>query len=212
MDYFDKLLKMAEARRNGEFQQLLAIYDSVPEKYKREKSIYMMRIQATQGLGDEALYAKALEDFRKDFPKDSAINLLSIDYFILRKKPDDAMTCIEMLDQAVEGDPYLNVARAGVNLEKGDLQTALKYVWSAIAADPNMLEGYWTLVTVSLRQKDYDTVLKTIRQLRDEHGLEFGDLTTVEDYKDFVKSTQYQQFLKDKPAANKSDSPRPRGQ
>ena len=67
----------------------------------------------------------------------------------------------------------------------------------ALAADPKLTDAYWSLVTVSLKDNNYDETLDTLRLIRDKLQIRIKDLTKVPLYKEFTESPQYQEWLKD---------------
>ncbi|WP_435020475.1 tetratricopeptide repeat protein [Tundrisphaera sp. TA3] len=192
-----KISEMNEGLRNGKFAEVLATYKGLDPDFQKDRSILLIRLQAAQGLGDDAEYGLSIEDYRTAYPKDACIDILSIDYYTLKKEWPEALACIERLDKAVLGDPYLQVMRAGVRTEQGDFAAARADLDKAEAAEPDLIQSYWTRISIALKQKDYDETLRVLRLIRDRFQAEFADLATVPDYKGFTESPQYQQWLKD---------------
>ena len=50
---------------------------------------------------------------------------------------------------------------------------------------------------MGLAVKDHAEVLKQLRVLRDEFGLQFSDLSKAEGFEDFAKSPEHEQWKKD---------------
>jgi tetratricopeptide (TPR) repeat protein len=196
LNCYTKLAEMTEATRNGQFRAALDIYKAFPADIQKEKSVLMARLQAAQNVGDEGEYTQSIEDFRKAHPDDPCIDILSIDYYTMKKQYPEALGCIDRLDRAVEGDPYLGNLRAGVHMEQNDLAAARADLKKAMDADPGLIDFYWSLVTVSLKDKNYDETLKTLRLIREKFHLEMADLKSVPLYKEFTESPQYQEWLK----------------
>ncbi len=198
--YFESLGKMNEARQGGQFAEVLKVYETFPPELKTEKSVLLTRIQAAQSLGDDGEYARALEDYRTAYPTDASIDILSIDYYFLKKRYREAIVCIDRLEQAVQGDPYLRTMRAGMLAEQGDLPAASAEIEKALKADPGLIDAYWGLINISLKAKDHDETLKTLRIVRDKFQLDVGNLAEAPLYKEFVASPQYQVWLKENQA------------
>jgi len=54
--------------------------------------------------------------------------------------------------------------------------------------EPGLMDPYWSLVTLTLKEKDYDETLKTLRLIRDKFGVSFADLATLLLYKEFIET------------------------
>ena len=199
--YFKKLEEMSDAGRGGKFAEALELYKGFPPELKKEKTVLLVRLQAAQNLGDDGEYTKAIEDFRAEYPNDACVDVMSIDYFLIKKQYGEALACLDRLDRAVLGDPYLQTIRASTHIEQGDLDAARADVKKALDADPSLADAYWARATISLKEKDFDETLKTLRLIRDKLKIEIGDLSTLPIYKEFTESPQYQEWLKDVPPA-----------
>lgn len=189
------LKKMTESYKAGQHREVLKAYLQLPDSLKKDKSFLVIRVQAAQALGDER-YAAAMEDFRRYYPDDPCLDLLGIDVYAIRKDYARALASIDRLDRSLGGDPYLSVLRAGMLLRQGNPASARKAALGAIGAEPDLVDGYWTMVTISLEEKAFDDTLKWLKVLRDRFDLAFQDLTTVPEYAEFVRSPQYQAWRK----------------
>ncbi len=108
---FTEVARYQRIDPSGEKQEALAQLKALRTDTKKEKSILLIRIRAAQACSDEKEYTEALEEFRKLYPNDACIDLLSIDYYTLKKDFPKAFECIDRLDKAIGGDPYLTLLR-----------------------------------------------------------------------------------------------------
>jgi tetratricopeptide (TPR) repeat protein len=196
---FGSLGKMAKANRDGKFSEALGIYKGLPAELKKQKSILLVRLQAAQHLDDTTEYTQSIEDYRREHPNDPSVDILSIDYHIIKRQYSEALACVDRLDQAIQGDPYLQTIRATIHAEQGDLTAARADLDKAIAAEPDLVDAYWGLVNLSLKAKDHEATLKTLRLIRDKFQLDMSDLTEMPVYQEFTRSSQFLEWLKDKP-------------
>ncbi len=190
-----KFQKMTQLYRSGEFPQVETVYRSLPDSMQQEKNIMLIWLQAASQISD-AKYANAIKDFRRYHPNDPCVDIISIDSHILKGQYDEALQCIDRLDESVGGDPYLNVMRANIMLGKGDNASARKFATLAVKEEPTLPPAYWALVSVSLADKNYDETVQQLNLLKTKFALAFDDLTQVPDYADFVKSPQYKDWVK----------------
>ena len=190
---FAKLGDMSEAMSAGKYAQALAVYDALPEAVKKDKTFLLVRIQAAQKL-DEKKYIEAIETFHQLYPKDLCADILAIDGYALIKQFDKSIAAIDRLDKSVDGDPYLNVLRASLLLMAGRLEEATKLAKAAVEKAPEMIDGYWTLLTIQLKLEDHKGGLDTLKKIAENFQMEFGDFSQIPDYAGFVKSPQYNEW------------------
>jgi tetratricopeptide (TPR) repeat protein len=148
------------------------------------------------GPDGEADYLAALETFRKLYPNDPAIDLHSIDYYLLKKRYDEAHKAIDRLNEAVGGDPYLGVLHGHVWMEAGQFEKARRAIERGIKEEPHLTNGYWSRITLSLREKKHADTLHWLKMIVEKCQVEIQDLAAVPDYADFVKSPQHGEWQK----------------
>jgi hypothetical protein len=186
--------RMAARNREGRPAEALRIYRSLPAAVQREKFVLLLRFQAAQGLSDEEQLAAAA-DMRKHCPGDPCLDLLSLDAVLLRRQYDEALACVDRLDAAVGGDPYSDLLRGNIHYMKGDRAAAKSHAAKAIAAEPTLAPAHWTLVQVALDERDHAETVRLLLRIEQVLKLEFGDLTAVPEYAEFVKSPEYREWL-----------------
>lgn len=205
-EYVKAVTAMNEARREGDNRRIVDLAKALPAAIRKDKGILLGRLMAAQQVDDDE-YHRAMEEIRQSCPGDACIDMISIDYFLLKEQYPEALGCIDRVDRAVEGDTHLEHLRANVYLEMNDLVEARAAALRGLAGQPTLTTGHWTLISIALRQQDHAEVLRNLRTLRDRFEVEFDDLATVADYAQFVKSPEYQEWLKDpkpKPADEES--------
>jgi hypothetical protein len=190
-----KLKPISDAILKGNKQDALRQIKDLRPGTKKEKSVLLIRIQAAQEI-DESDYVATLEEYRTLFPNDPSLDLQSIDYYTLKRDFANVLKCIDRLDQSVGGDPYLNCIRASVAIERGDGAEARRLAKLTIDQEPSLQSPYFLLIDVSLKEKKYDETLAGLKQFHGAFGMILEDLPSVPEYAGFVKSPQYQEWLK----------------
>jgi predicted Zn-dependent protease len=180
--------------RERNWRQALNTYKELPTSVQESKPAMTMRLLATQSVSD-AEYLATIDDFRKRYPNDAMIDLVSVDAYILRKAYDKALESIDRVDKVIGRDPYLKVLRGNVLLREKKLNAARDMVQDAVMEDPNLLRGYYSLIDISLARRDYADTVKWLKKA-ESLGVTFGDLTTVGAFDEFVKSPEYKNWLK----------------
>jgi hypothetical protein len=177
------------------FAEALKVYDGLGAEGKKDKMALLTRWEAATEAAPAAL-VKILEEFEKAHPGDACLPMISIDAHLAAKRFDKAQASIDVVDKSVGGDPYLHVVRAGVHLEAGALDRAKGAAAKAIEGEKGLSEAYWTLVTISLREKKHADTAKWLGAIEKDLGEEVGDLAGDELYADFVKSAEYREWQK----------------
>ncbi len=192
--HIDKYGQMMQCVQTGKCKQALAIYDKLPESIREEKTAMWAYLMAAQQV-DEKRYLQAIGAFRKAYPNDACLDMVLIDHYLLQGKYDRALKCIEALDKAVGGDPYLNVMRANIYVERKDLANARRLAEQTIEEAPDIVDGYWVLINVTLAERNFGDTAKWLTKIGEEFAIEFEDLTTIPEYAEFVKSPEYQKWM-----------------
>jgi predicted Zn-dependent protease len=191
----DQLAKMAELMHQGRHAEVLATYAQLPEVLRREKGTLLMRYQAAAKVG-EAELLKVVEDFRGYHPDDVCLDFLLIDYHILRKEYDEALGAIDRLDASVGGDPHLNLLRADSVYRQGDTAKAFDLVRQANAADPEAIDPYYTLLGLTVLEKDHEKTLAALKRIESRFGVDLSGVAQSPDYEEFRKSPQGQEWTR----------------
>jgi hypothetical protein len=197
--HLPQILEMIEHSKKHEPRKALDVYNELPPELKSDKNLLLLRLGPAQALGGQE-YANAMDDFRSFHPSDTCIDFLSIDHHVLKKEFDAAIACVQRVDKSLGGDAYLQVILANILVAKEDLPAAAAAARQAIKVEPGLLVAYWAAVTVALRQKKFDETLSLLKSIKRNFNLQFADLTAVPDYAEFVKSSYYQDWLKERGA------------
>jgi len=193
--HFREVEQMTELARQGKHEQVLAVYDRLPSELQKEKPVLLVRLRSAQALGGAA-YSEAVENFRAFVPNDPCIDLYAIPVFRDKKDFPRALEAIDRLEETV-GDPaYANFLRADVYLAKNDLPAAQRAAEAAVSADAALARAHWLLLDISLREKNHAETLKRLLEIERRFAPKLADLATIPECADFVKSPQYQEWLK----------------
>jgi tetratricopeptide (TPR) repeat protein len=192
---FPKIKKMTQLAKDKEYHKALSAYDQLPVSLKKDKNILLIRLAIAQNVGGQEYYS-AIEDFLKNYPDDPCADLLAIDLYISKEDYAKALEYIDRLDRSVGGDPYLNVMRANQLIKNNNWIEARKVIQKAIDEEPALDWVYKVLVEISLHDKKFDETVDLLIILADRFRMQIGDLTNAPDYAEFVRSPQYEKWLK----------------
>lgn len=188
-----QMMKIIQGSQQKQFQAVLNAYDQLPSNLKKEKALMVMRILSAFHV-DEAAYVKALEEFQTEHPGDASADLAGIDLYFLKKEYDKMDRSLKRLESAVGADGHLSMLRAVAFSQQGKLPEARKELQSAISIEPQLEQPHWTLVEISLAEKNFDLVNDTLKKLANKFGYNEFDFSGNELYAEYVKSEQHHQF------------------
>lgn len=201
-DDFKHIVSMNSAVRAGNFQQILALYNQLPDKLKRDKNMLMSRINAASTLmsfddlgnvQNEKPYLDALADFRKFHPNDKALPILMIDYHILSNQLKEALASVDILDKSVGGVPYLLILKADTCRLMEDVDQAKQFLEAAKKADPDMPHVYLAMMDIAFIDGDNDAILEGLKKLHDL-GVEM-DLQALPELREFARTPQFDEYF-----------------
>jgi hypothetical protein len=88
------------------------------------------------------------------------------------------------------------VVRANLSVVAGELKPAREFAQRAIREEPGLVPAYLSLLDVSVHGGNFEESLDLLKMLDQKFKIEFNELTSLPAYAGFVKSPQYQEWLK----------------
>jgi len=182
-------------QQTGKPKKALAIYRSLPEEVRLQPEILALYLEIAFDV-DDATYLKALAVYSEAHPDSPALDLLMIDFHLLRGEYEQCLARIDALDRRVLMDPYLDLYRGNVLLDAGRKKEARAKYEAAIERDPRLeYEAWWFLLGLAVLEEDHAATLELLLALESDYGVEMLDLESVEEYAKFVASPEYQRWL-----------------
>lgn len=180
--------------QKGDAEQAHRVFLSLPAGFRDTKVGMMLLLRITQALGDKP-YQQTMADIDRRFPDDPALGLALLDWHLLQGRYQKALHILDRIDAQVGDDPYLDNTRALTHLLAKDYTKAEKAAARACQAVPQLIEVWWTWVTVALRREDHAETVRLLDVIRTRFGVTFGDLTAIDEYATFVKSDEYRRWI-----------------
>ncbi|WP_254509909.1 hypothetical protein [Anatilimnocola floriformis] len=206
LDAFDELATGAiieEHLRSGNHRAVLDVIATVPAFKQKERYYLLLRMIAAAQAGELAESRKALDTLKATYPSDITLDIASQPLLLKEKNYAAVYKSIDDLDEFVGGDPYLNAIRSVVLLEEGKADEALAVAKLAIQAPAVARQAYWQVISILLKQQDFVAVCDYLAEYEERFQLQIVDIETNPDYAEFVKSPEYEMWLK----REKDDSP-----
>jgi Flp pilus assembly protein TadD len=199
VEHLPSIMKMSNARTDP--KGALATYAALPEVLKKDKNVLTFRVQAASML-DDAEYLAATEDFRRAFPHDASVQVMSIDYFYMKKMFKEALQAVTALEKSSGRDAHLNTLRAGLYAEMEDVEAGRKEVAAALELEPDLGEAFNLGIALDLAAREETAALTKIRDAR-RRGLSLAMVEQNPEYTAFLARRDIQNKLLDSPPAAK---------
>ena len=186
---------MSQAIRDNRYADAQRAYRRMPKELQEDKAMLVGYIQAAANISDQE-HAAAVETLRRLYPNDPCIDLMSVDYHLIRREYKLCLDDIDRLSRAIGGDAYLENLKVNVLIEMGLLKTAATAAETAIQMEPDLKEAYWSRVTVSLRARNHADTLVWLKKVAETFNLTLKDLRALPEYAEFVKTSQYRALMR----------------
>lgn len=156
------------ARQGGDPEEVRRLLAEMPAELRNTKPMRLAELMVGADL-DEATYTEIMERYRRDFPNDPSADVVSVDYFFLKKDIGKTVEVLDKLDRQVGGDPYLGVLRANAYLldeEPAHVAAAVDAARKATEAEPTLEAAWWALTAALLTKKDHAALPPVVDTLR----------------------------------------------
>lgn len=168
---------MTSVRRSvasGNYKEAHDQIRKLPTSMRATKAVRLLAIQAEMHL-DEGDYMAMIDNYRKDFPGDPSIDMVSIDGYFLHKDYAGARKTLDHLDQRVGGDPYIDTLRSHMYAAEDKLPEAVQAATSATTREPGLVDGWYALVDADAATKDFAGAVKAMDVLKQKFSIVFDE-------------------------------------
>lgn len=186
--------KMSNLVREGQMADARKVYERLPGEVREEKFVHLIGLRTLQD--DEPAYLADLERYRKRFPNDPSLDMILLDYYMLKGDAKGLRGCMIRLERAVGGDPALRVMEADFRLQIGDSDEARRLASDALNEEDTLTTAYWVLIIVARQQADHAETLRLLQAVVEkcDFPLDVEAIRQNEKYKAFASSPQYKEL------------------
>lgn len=189
--HMDQINLMSTSLKQKNPQEALRIFATLPAELKADKNVLLIRFRAASESNNNEAYMAAMSDIRRHHPDDPCCAMMLMDYDLLTKQYEQVMVKIDLVDEWVGGDSYSDILRAGVYMDQGKYDEAKLAGMRVIETQPVIEAGFWTLINVENKQKNFSEVVKWIEALAEHNIYSPDDFIATPDFADFVKSEEF---------------------
>ncbi len=195
VDAGPQLKQLDDALAAGDPSGVLGAHAEIPNALRGKLTLLVSCARAASLMTDLTALDQVYADISRLHPEDPATKLLAIEYHAARGQWAEGLAAIDRFDQAVEGDPFLNVRRAEMLIALEDLDKASAVLRAGIRQEATLSDAYWMLIDIALAQHDHASTLDGLRALDSQFEIDWVDLRQEPNYAEFVKSPQYNEWL-----------------
>ncbi|MBL8861490.1 MAG: hypothetical protein JNK02_05705 [Planctomycetes bacterium] len=175
----------------GRCADALAAWSTLDPALARDPSVVLTRLRAALAAGS-ATFDAALAEARATGGVQTPVELLAVDVATATNRPEHALLALDRLASAGPADPFLDALRGNVLRELGRGDAARAACRRALEADPELEEGWWTLLALEIESRRHEDALSVIRAM---------DARFEIDWRAVAQSPAYRAFLDSKPGA-----------
>ncbi|GAB5526688.1 MAG: hypothetical protein Roseis2KO_45600 [Roseivirga sp.] len=201
MEDLSKVITAKGLVDRGEYEAAKEVISGLSEEVRSEKLFRLVELIIKSNLDDEG-YLEVMENYKRSFPDDPSIYLMSIDYLILREEYEAARTAIDSLDQKLGGDSFLNLQRANIFYYENNLQKAGEFINLFLTEYNEHFDGLNFLLMIQIEKGQFDQAVLTMEKLIESHDLYKADLIAFiegePDYAGLAKSEAFKNWKKAK--------------
>lgn len=181
---------ITNAKKTGDFAKVLAEYNKLSAKDKKQKVFLSYRVMAAQNIS-ETEYKAALDDYYTQFPNEQGISLLMIDRYFLDGDLEKVIEAINKTDSIVGGDSYLELLRGNVYIGLEEYQKAENSFKRFILNFPKIATAYPSYVSILIANEKYEAAIDAMKKWEKETGENPLKEMDFSDYEDFSVSEEF---------------------
>ena len=163
--------ELLKAVRDQNPQRYFQIYDGLEEVLRAQPFVVLLNYGYSRRLGDPRRLEAAVADVTARMPGDARTSLSLADYYIARRRFEDAIGALETFEEALgDGDGATGSLKATAAMALGDFERAEAFAESATEAEPTLELAWWTLLRTRTAAEDYEGATEALAVLEDRFG------------------------------------------
>jgi hypothetical protein len=200
IEHLSDIDQIAALTEQEDYKAALQIADKLPDILRTDKMILVMRTNIAHQVSKDA-FEFTLSDFKDHYPSDPVIEFLALDLAFAEAKPDLILQRIDELDAKLQGDPYLNVLRAGVYEAQKETDKAESLYRKTMIAEPDNQEVPFMLCLFLIKHQKYDETITLFGDIYDKFDYNPADFLSQSENADFWQSAAYKAWAEKHPLA-----------
>jgi hypothetical protein len=198
-EYFDHselVRRLTAPVRKEAWQETLGLFETLPPELRREPVLLLTEMRIAAWLGDAARVLACYDGLTAHHPDYLTADLWAFAHDLWGEDEERALASLHRLRDCIGGDSQLDYLECEWLMKRGELPAAKTFADKARASEPDWLPPYWADVSIGLLRHDSAAVLKALIELDEHFTVEWKDCSEQDDYKEFVASPQYAEWLR----------------
>ena len=193
----DPVKKIYQLAFSGKNMKAFKKWEKLPATIRYSKTNQLLGINLAKQLSKKIYFGTYVE-YLKHFPDEPGKYFVPLDGLIKHGYYKAALENIDRLDEIVQEDPLLNVLRANIYQEIGNVSVAENYLCQVIDLMPEYETGYINLLGLYLKEKEFAKVTELLDKIIFTFDTGKEDLIPFFDnHPDFINSAEYQNWIDD---------------
>lgn len=163
---FIKVVDAVNYNNQGQFEKAYNKFNEIEGDLKNDKFILVIKTVCAAKVSDEE-YKKAMKNIAEKFPDDSTLYLSQIDYHVMNKNYDKALSLIDKLMNDTSDD-FLNLLKGNIEFEKSNYNKALEHFKFISDNYPDLFEGHSSYLTILSLTGNFEKCVKLLSFLVDD--------------------------------------------
>lgn len=157
---FLKLVEGVDYYNKGDFKNAYKKMNSVKGDVANDKFVLVIKAICASNIND-ALYKDAIKSIMDAYPDDATLYLSQIDYFLLNKDYDTALSLLKKLKKDTDDD-FLDLLMGNVEFERLDYEKAITHFKTIAKNYPDYFDGHSSMLTCLSLTKQFDECVKVL--------------------------------------------------
>jgi len=165
---FGELLKAARDRR---LDRYLELRDLLDPRFQRQRIVVETSVHLAKLVRKRRQMVAGLQIMAEHFPEEPLYSLMLLDYYFPSKKYEEAFQALQRLSDALDVDDAAMEARlSAAALVMENTADALAYAEAAVAREPGLELGWWSVLSARAATSDYAGAVLALQQLQQQFG------------------------------------------
>ena len=194
----EQLMKIAKLIRTNDFDGMKKFFYQSDSSLQKNWTLMGSVLMIANRSNDEAFYKDVLASISQHFGNDERAGFILIDYYFYQKTFAKILPILARYEKIfINNDSGILLLKANTYVELKQFDLAHEAALKSIQIEKDFEDGYWTLVSLAISQKNYASAVKYLKSLESQFGYQFeqGDFQEDEFYKNFVLSQEFAKWL-----------------
>lgn len=177
-----QVTELLKATRDRRVDRFLQIIESMDPTLAAERSVLLLHVRFMRAMRKRRNYVNALAEMAKHYPDDPLFSLMLLDYYFPSRRYEEALEALRSLETrlGVE-DSAMRARLSAAALVTGDVAAATEYGEQAVAMEPGLELGWWSLFRAAVAAGDFSRAIAAMTKLEDEFGYTLNREALVRD-------------------------------